>query len=475
MKRITRYVTILLLTLAGVSANAQEGEVINVDRTVGLGYAGQTETVDFTAAKTYLGVEAVDYDMLRIVNPDGSTISDYAPFDGWFTREGIAETWGANTFTCVKFFEAIPDGQYTICDMNNPAEGDVCTVKWALEANAKTYTYTINVKYVAAAAVEMTVTDLGISTSVEFDVSEASYTEKTASITDEQVAAICTRLGLQSLSEAKVFGYNPTTQELVGSYAGYDGWRNADGDFANWAGNSTVPVCVKYDDGKTFYCYNIAGCEPQTIKTYWAVANETEAVLIEIDFVYTSTEPETPALTILDKVIVGSVSYDVSEPSYTEKIVTLSSEDVSTICSSLGLTYPGQAKVYGYNPTTKELISNYVGYDGWRNTDGDFASWAGNNTVPACVKYGDGQKFYCYNIAGCEPQTIKTYWAMANDTKAMLIEIDFTYVDSQALAVSAPVSVQPQSANVYDLQGRRVANGQLKKGLYIVGGRLIMK
>ena len=51
----------LLLTLAtslltGMGVYAQEGETINIDRIVGQGYGAQTETVDFTAAKTYLGV-----------------------------------------------------------------------------------------------------------------------------------------------------------------------------------------------------------------------------------------------------------------------------------------------------------------------------------------------------------------------------------------------------------------------------------
>ena len=263
-------------------------EQVDIDRIVDQGYTPQTVTVDFAAAKAFLGVDELTTDMLRIINPDGSQISDYAPYDGWFNREGTAETWGSNTFTCVKFFQAIPDGAYTICDMNNPAVDDKFSCKWALTANDKTYIYQINVTYVAAPAIEKTVVDLGIVASVEYETTEGSYVEKTVTLSDEQVNAILAELELTDLSEATVAGYNPSTQELVSNYAGYDGWRNAQGDFQNWTGNSTVPACVKYSDGKTYYCYNIYGCEPQTIATFWAICNETKAVLVEIDFIYTS-------------------------------------------------------------------------------------------------------------------------------------------------------------------------------------------
>lgn len=263
-------------------------EQVDVERIVGQGYTAQAVTVDLAKAKSFLGVDELTTSMLRIINPDGSQISDYAGYDGWFNKEGTAEYWGNNAFCNVKFFQAIPNGEYTICDMNNPAVGDKFSCKWALTANDKTYIFQTNVTWVEAPPVELTVVDLGIVASVEYDSNEASYVEKTVSLTDEQVSAILGELGLTALNEATVAGYNPTTKELVSNYAGFDGWRDANGDFQNWTGNSTVPACVKYSDGKTYYCYNIAGCEPQTIKTYWAICNDTKAVLVEIDFIYTS-------------------------------------------------------------------------------------------------------------------------------------------------------------------------------------------
>ena len=113
-----------------------------------------------------------------------------------------------------------------------------------------------------------------------------SYVERKVVLTDDQVNEIITDLGLASLADATVYGWNPTTEEFVKSYAAYDGWRNAQGDFANWTGNATVPACVKYTDGQTYLCYNIKDCEPQEIKCYWAIANDKRAVLVEITFAY---------------------------------------------------------------------------------------------------------------------------------------------------------------------------------------------
>ncbi len=267
-------------------------EVVNVERIVDQGYAAQQVTVDLATAKAFLGVDQLTTSMLRIINPDGSVISDYAPYDGWFNREGAAEYWGPNTFTNVKFFQAIPGGTYSICDMGGdrgsvaPVVGDEFSCKWALTANDKTYILQTNVTYIAAPPVELEVVDLGIVSSVIYSPSDASYLEKTVTLSDEQVNSILSELSLSSLTEAKVFGYNPTTEELIENYAGYDGWRDANGDFHNWTGTDAVPACVKYTDGKNYLCYNINGCEPQVVKCYWAIANDTKAVLVEIDFIY---------------------------------------------------------------------------------------------------------------------------------------------------------------------------------------------
>lgn len=265
---------------------------IDHQRATGLGYTPTEAEVDFTEAKSWLGVDAITTDMLNFENPDG-TLIDYATYakanyDGWCNGEGMAENWGGTTKVCVKFFEAIPDGKFTFYDMNGADEaGKTYSVRWRLINGEKSVRYTVNVIFFKPEAEKLEVVDKGIVASVTYDIADADYVEQKVTLTDEQVAAICAELGISDLSEATAYGYNPTTQELVKNHAGYDGWRDANGDFHNWNADGTqAPACVKYTDGKEYLCYNRSSMEPQTIKTYWAIANDKKAVLVEIDFIY---------------------------------------------------------------------------------------------------------------------------------------------------------------------------------------------
>ena len=277
---------------------------IDHKRAISMGYGATTSVVDFTEAKAFLGVDELTTDMLRIENPDGELISDYAPFDGWFNTKGVAETWSdLNAETeaadkagiCVKFFQAISAGTFEVCDMNGADVVDnTYTVRWRLVNGEKSVRYTINVTFVKPDAILLDVVDKGIKTAVSYDAAEGEYTLKTAAISDDDVTAICQELGINDLAEATVYGYNPSTKELVQNHAPFDGWRAPNGDFHMWNSDGTVaPACVKIvdgsntDNGKTYYCYNRAGIAPQLIKCYWALANAEKAVLVEIDFTYT--------------------------------------------------------------------------------------------------------------------------------------------------------------------------------------------
>ena len=411
-----------------LKGETEAGEELNVERYPGQGYGASTYTVDFTAAKEFLGVQEVTTDMLAIVNPDGTEITAYARYDGWFNGEGAAETWGENTKICVKFFEAIPEGTYSICDMNGADEvGATYTVKWALKANGKTYTYTINCTFVEAPAIELEKSDVTIVASVEYPQNCASYQEQVVSLSDEDMQTILAELGLASIDEATVYGYNPTTGELLASYAGYDGWRDANGDFAQHTGNSTVPACVKYTDGQNYYCYSIAGCEQQTIKTYWAIANSEKYVLVEIDFIY--GEPEAIELELTDVEVEANVVYNITWADYTEQTITLTDEEVKSILDAIELeSFEDEAcEAYIYDPATGEFSAD--NFDGWRSADGLGHSWTGTEEAPACAQFRYGETLYFYNLYGIEPQTITTYYAVANTTtgKAALIKVNFVY------------------------------------------------
>jgi hypothetical protein len=360
--------------------------VINHERYAGMGYSVTTGSVDMEQAKAFLGVDAIEYNMIRIENPDGTLISDYAPYDGWFTGEGAAQTWGDNSKINVKFFEIIPDGQFSICDMNGAdVIGTTYTVKWQLVNGQKAVRYTINVKFVEAPAVEISISDLSIVSSVTYSETDNQYTEKMVTLTDEQVQAICTELGISALSEATVYGYNPTTKELVSNYAGFDGWRNAAGDFAYHTGNVDVPACVKYTDGKTYPCYNISGFVG-TVKTYWAIANATKAVLVEIDFVSEADPELAAALKALNDEIAAAQALLASsaEASADDKAALQAAIDAAQATAAAGASVDA----------LKAALASLKG------AEGDFNTSVGITSVQMAAQAGQ-----LYNLNGQKMQT----------------------------------------------------------------------
>ena len=264
---------------------------IAIERIVGQGYTAQTEVMDFTEGLEFLGAESVTWDMLRMVEADG-TLSDRisngeGEYDGWFNKEGYAQVWGDNSFVCVKMSQAQwTEGQtYEICDMGSAAAGDEVTAHWALVANDKTVFYNFKVTFVEAPALELAISDVKVKKDVIYDNTvTGNYAEQIVELTDDEVQTILTELNLTSLDEAKVYGYNPSDESFVVAYAGFDGWRDANGDFAMHTGTTDVPACCKYTDGKSYLCYNIAGVGDKIVKTYWAIANDEKAVLVEVDF-----------------------------------------------------------------------------------------------------------------------------------------------------------------------------------------------
>ncbi|MDE7117654.1 MAG: hypothetical protein K2O61_03305, partial [Bacteroidaceae bacterium] len=152
--------TITSIQLGKVAEEEVPEIAISVERIVNQGYAAQTESIDFTEVAELLGVDAITEDMLRVVEADGTLNSDIAKYDGWFNKDGYAQTWGDNSFVCVKLFQAIEDGKYEICDMNNPQVDDEVTAKWAVVNGEKTVYININVKFIKKPVVGPTFDEL---------------------------------------------------------------------------------------------------------------------------------------------------------------------------------------------------------------------------------------------------------------------------------------------------------------------------
>lgn len=271
---------------------------IDIERYAGMGYTASTATVDFADALAFLGVEALTTDMLSIVNPDGTEVSDYAPYDGWFAADGAAMSWGDNSKVCVKFFQALSSGQFEICDMNGADEiGKTYTVKFALKANDKTAIYTINVKFVEKPVLALTYADLTNKKDVAVEFTSElgkCYEGLTA---DVDVASILAELGAESLNDVTVYAVQ-SDGTLDDNYklGTTDGWRNAAGDWQSWG--DAAYFYVKADFAKaSAQIYEVGGMqgknttEPATYTATYAFVNaNAEAVTLKVTLTYPAAE-----------------------------------------------------------------------------------------------------------------------------------------------------------------------------------------
>lgn len=282
---------------------------VNVERYPGMGYTVTEASVDFAEAKKFLGVEDLTTEMLSIINPDETEITDYATYDGWFNKDGVAKTWAAlNAETeaadkvgiNVKFFEAIPDGKFTICDMNGADEiGKAYTVKWALTANEKKAIFAITVTFVEKPAPVVTnISEVTIAETTTIEVKselEKCYEGMTA---DVDVAAILNKLGAASLDDLLGIYAVASDGSLDDNYkvGTTDGWRNADGDWQGWGDAAYFYVKANFAL-ESAQLYEIGGMQgkntaadwenPATYTaTYVFVNKDLQAVVLKVSLKY---------------------------------------------------------------------------------------------------------------------------------------------------------------------------------------------
>jgi hypothetical protein len=389
----------------------------------------------------------------------------------------------------VKFFQAIPNGEYTVCDMNGADEvGAEYTVTWALKANGKTYLYNITVHFIKPAEYPEITSTIGTweTTAVEYDYSDPSYTEKFATISEDGLAEILEQLGVSSIGDLYVYGYNPTTQTFLPfpDTRTYDGWRDANGDFHGWTGNSEAPVCVKYDNGLSYPCYNIMGCPDANHLAYWALANaDGQAMLIQIPFIY-SGAPEPPALTYDDLNIIDEqgieFNYDLGT-SYQEDVATV---DMAAIKAAFGTPAEPELTIYAVASDNTLDPSYGVGTsDGWRNADGDWESWSGESVF--CVKAdfeAESDQIYYVGTkwaASQEEDVPGTYVARyvfvnedgSENPDAVLFTVTINYGNPDS--IEGILADKTGEQKIFDLSGRRIET-ITKGGMYIINGKKVL-
>ena len=290
------------LSFKNVNYTKQPGQpevlniTLNVDRYVGMGYTPTVQEVDLTAAKAYLGVEAITSDMFRIINPDETEVSDYAPFDGWFNAEGAPFNWtpDGDSKICVKFFQVADAESFEICDMNGADVLDaVYTVKWAIVANEKKVVYTINVKMTEKPIIDLKFADLTQVDEQSVDFKSETGKMYEALSADVDVAGILSTLGVAELSDVKIYAVQ-SDGSLDDNYqlGTTDGWRNADGDWQSWG--DAAYFYVKADFAReSAQIYEVGGMEGKNTEpasytaTYVFVKNgTTDAVVLKVNLVY---------------------------------------------------------------------------------------------------------------------------------------------------------------------------------------------
>ena len=307
---------------------------IDVERYPGMGYGPTTATADLAEALSFLGVEAATAEMLSIVNPDGTEVSDYATYDGWFAADGTANTWGDNSKVCVKFFQALSSGQFEICDMNGAdVVGTTYTVKFALKANDKTAIYTINVKFVEKPAIYLAdYTAKAETVELKIAAQDAEGNWAAESATEAINVADITALVGENYVVYGVGAKDGDKETLTNSYSctphpGF--WCLADGTADVWA-NSTFGVsfyaaegvfktwtkaAVTEDLSTTFYFVNEEAKEYVAYKVVLCapVAEEPEigTVIHTIDFTtqesypyYVMTAPAGSSFDVIDGALV---------------------------------------------------------------------------------------------------------------------------------------------------------------------------
>ena len=236
------------------------------------------------------------------LNPDSTTTAPVygnGTIDGWRNAEGFAAQWGESANgLCVKIQDpATGLIDYIGAHDTNFVNGDSYAAPYAFVKDGKAVVLSININFVdALPAVERNILDVEIAKTVDYTDATDYFQEKTVSLTEEEIKQITDALGIESLDDATIFGYNPSTGEFVESFGGYDGWRGENGDFHNFTGTVEAPICVKINDRINYLCYNILGAGGE-VSTYWAYANDEDAVLVKVDAIFPTAYKVTVAET----------------------------------------------------------------------------------------------------------------------------------------------------------------------------------
>ena len=221
----------------------------------------------------------------------------------WVDLEGNHSNWGVNN----KFFLSYDSVAQTITSTQyGVAEGDVLNATVRL-ANAEGDYVVIKLTESIFVSPVINIEDYEVVSTITVNHVEATgvtYSGNTASFDPISTAAA---LGVASLDEAEQYILNVTTGNLVANTT--DGWRDANGDAANWG--ATGGVCVKIQkpsSGSIDYigCIDTTHQHGEVYTAKWAFVHEGKAVVIEVVIVFETAGIEN--IETLDNAVIYTIS-----------------------------------------------------------------------------------------------------------------------------------------------------------------------
>lgn len=290
-----------------------------------------------------------------------------------------------------------------------------------------------------------------------------------------EASELAALMGLDSLTNATIWGVNPDGSFVADAMATYDGWRDSTGTFAYW-GESAV-VCAKFVQQEAAYLITlctypdndpVAGTE---YTASWALIAGTDTMVINTNITFV----EPAVLNIADYEVVSTVMIEHSETAGVAYSGKTAAFDAAAAATALGVASLDEADQYILNVTTGNLVANTT--DGWRDVNGDAAGWGNEGGV--CVKInapasGSIDYIGCYDETHQVGEVYTAKWAFVHEGKAVVIEVVISFVDGSGIENLAT----DKAVTVYTVGGRAIQTtvsgvNALEKGIYIVNGKKV--
>lgn len=429
MKKTLLFLLVLLVGLTTRAESLTPNETFTIEREVGLGYSDQSIDVDFTAACTYLGISSVSEATAVGINmSDGTIISNAMDqYDGWRNKSGDFVSWGSEASVCVKFKPTESAKLYGICDIysdypdNVPTAGETFTCQWGLQANSKTYVYQVEVKFVET--LEYTF-EIAKTITVNVDVIEkTSFNGQTATF---DVSEVTSALGANSIADCSSYIERLSDGKFVSNTT--DGWRNAAGDPTAWTSLDEGSVCVKLNASEgllwDIMCYDTSHSAGDTYTAKWGIVYNNKAVVLEVVLNFITE----PAYTFE---IVKTITVNVNETEKTDYSGQTATFTVSDVTDALGVSSIADCSQYIVKVSDGTFVTNST--SGWRDANGDPASWNSYPVGGVCVQIADASSgtisyIGCFDQTHVAGETYTAKCAFVYNEKAVVLDVVLTFV-----------------------------------------------